>query len=310
MQQAASQPHLPPGGRPLSPKPESASVAVARLISSSARASSALSVGLEPSPAYLPAGFESTIAGHERFLRGIVEATADIAAAFKFNLAFFESLGPEGVAMLHRVRAAIPAGCYVIADAKRGDIGTTAEHYARALFDGLGADATTVNPLMGRDSAEPFLAYADRLTFFLVLTSNPGAADFLLPERLYRRVAQAVVSWNTRGNCGFVVGATKAEQVAEIRGLAGDIPFLVPGIGAQGGELEATARLGRTGGAFGGMLFHATRGVLPDKSDRGDPLAVVRAKAIKWRDAVNAALSVDAASAQPSASGSSAHVGL
>jgi orotidine-5'-phosphate decarboxylase len=306
MQQAASQPNLPPSGRPLSPKPESAPVAVARLISSATRASSALSIGLEPSPAYLPGGFEANIAGYERFLRGIIDATADLAAAFKFNLAFFESLGPEGAALLHRVRAAIPAGCFVIADAKRGDIGTTAEHYARALFDGLNADAATVNPLMGRDSADPFLSYTDRLTFFLVLTSNPGAADFLLQDGLYRRIARSVAAWNTRGNCGFVVGATKPEQIAEIRGLAGDIPFLVPGIGAQGGELEATARLGRAAGAFQGLLFHVTRGVLPDKSDSGDPFEIIRAKAMKWRDSVSAALE------QPTknSSGSQAHVGV
>lgn len=306
MQQAASQPNLPPSGRPLSPKPESAPVAVARLISSAARARSALSIGLEPSPAYLPAGFEPTIAGYARFLRGIIDATADLAAAFKFNLAFFESLGPEGVTLLHQVRAAIPTGCFIIADAKRGDIGTTAEHYARALFDRLSADAATVNPLMGRDSAEPFLAYTDRLTWFLVLTSNPGATDFLLHDRLYRRVAQTVASWNTRGNCGFVVGATKPDQVAEIRSLAGDIPFLVPGIGAQGGELEATARLGRTASGFKGMLFHVTRGVLPDKSDSGDPFQTIRTKALKWRDAINTALDQP----EPTSTGSQAHASV
>lgn len=277
---------------------------------------SALSIGLEPSPAYLPEGFSPDLPGYERFLRGIVDATADLAAAFKFNLAFFESLGPAGLHLLERVRHAMPSDAFVIADAKRGDIGTTAEHYARALFGWLSADSATVNPLMGRDSAEPFLAHHDRLTFFLVLTSNPGAADFLLQDRLYERVARTVASWNGRGNCGFVVGATKTAQVAELRAIAatsGDVPFLVPGIGAQGGELEATAIGGRVGGKADGsgtfqhMLFHVTRGVLPTKDERGDPFQIIRNKAMQWRDAVNAAL---AQPGEPTNQRSGANVGV
>ena len=267
-----------------------------------------MSVGLEPAAGYLPSGFEATIAGYERFLRGVVESTSDIAAAYKFNLAFFESLGPGGMSLLERVRGAMPSDAYVIADAKRGDIGTTAEHYAKALFGWLGAHAATVNPLMGRDSAEPFLAHEDRLTFFLVLTSNPGASDFLLHGGLYRRVAESVASWNARGNCGCVVGATKSEQVAEIRAIAGEMPFLVPGIGAQGGELGATARLGRVEAeGFAGMLFHVTRGVLPTGADTGDPFEIVRAKALGWREAVNVALGCRVNHEQK---GSGEHVGV
>lgn len=257
------------------------------------RTGAALSVGLEPAPEYLPKGYEPTIAGYESFLRGVIEATADLAAAFKFNLAFFESLGAPGWAMLERVRAGTPGDVFVIADAKRGDIGSTARHYARALFDGLGADAATVNPLMGRDSAEPFLAHADKATYFLALTSNPGAEDFLVPGGLYRRIVQRVGEWaGVAANAGIVVGATRAEMVAEVRALAGDMPMLVPGVGAQGGDLETTCAAALAPASPGdGYLIHVTRGVLPGKDDRGDALTVIRAKARAWRDRIRAVTS-------------------
>lgn len=190
--------------------------------------------------------------------------------------------------MLERVRAAIPAGVFVIADAKRGDIGTTAKHYARALFDHLGADAATVNPLMGRDSAEPFLAYGDKATYFLALTSNPGAADFLMRDGLYREIVERVRVWGCEHrNAGIVVGATRGEKVAEVRALAGEMAMLVPGVGAQGGDLESTCEAARSHGSpGGGYLIHATRGVLPGKDDTGDAMEIVRRKAMDWRDRI------------------------
>ncbi len=248
-----------------------------------------LSVGLEPCRAYLPAGFEADIAGYERFLMTVVEASASVAAAFKFNLAFFEALGPDGWAMLHRVRARLPAGPLVIADAKRSDIGSSASFYASALFEGLGADAATVNPLMGRDSVEPFLDFEDRLTFVLVLTSNPGAADFLQAGGLYRRIAESVRTWNHAGNCGCVVGATRPEQAAEVRRIVGAAPFLVPGVGAQGGDLIATARNARASASWAGALIHVTRGVLPGAEQAGDVLGAVRERATAWRKKINSA---------------------
>lgn len=220
----------------------------------------------------------------------IVAATADIAAAFKVNLAFFESLGAPGVALMHRVRKALPRDSYLIADAKRGDIGTSAVHYARALYEELEADAATVSPLMGRDSAEPFLAYDDRLTFFLVLTSNPGAADFLLREGLFQTIGREVASWNSRGNVGMVVGATRAAQLGQVRRLAAGCPFLIPGVGAQGGELEASAREGAVPGEWPAVIFHVTRGVLPGPGEEGGLREIVRAKAADWRDRINGAL--------------------
>lgn len=288
-------------GSALSPTREGAScVALTKLRSAVALTGSALSVGLEPCDAYVPAGYGGSIAGHERFLRTIIDATAGLAAAYKFNLAFFEALGPAGWELMFRVRERLPAEALVIADAKRGDIGSTAEHYAAALYERLGADSATVNPLMGRDACEPFLACADRLTFFLVLTSNPGASDFLLPGGLYRRIAEGVASWNTRENAGMVVGATRPEQVAEVRAIAGDAPFLIPGVGAQGGDLESVAASGRVrgdgpdgtcrGSGGAGLLFHVTRGVLPARGEAGDAARLIRSKCEGWHGRIRRAL--------------------
>lgn len=259
-----------------------------RLRAACERSRSLLSVGLEPSRAYLPPDRPDDIVTHERFLMEIVEATAGLAAAYKFNLAFFEAMGPDGFAMLHRVRRRLPAHAYVIADAKRGDIGTTAERYAAALYDTLGADSATVNPLMGRDSLEPFLAFEDRLTFVLALTSNPGADDFLMPGELYLHIAQRVTQWATRGNAGLVVGATRPQLVEAIRAAAPRVPFLVPGIGAQGGEIESVIQHGALPGDWPGLLFHVTRGILPGAQET-DAAGAMRRKATEWRDRINAA---------------------
>jgi orotidine-5'-phosphate decarboxylase len=264
--------------------PVTSPTAAEKLAEIQRRIGSVLSAGLEPCAEYLPRGFEPTIRGYEAALRTLIDATAGLVCAYKPNLAFFESLGPEGWALLKRVRDAVPRDVLFIADAKRGDIGSTAQQYAKSVFEWLDADAVTLNPLMGRDSAAPFLAYRNKLSFFLVLTSNPGAADFLLEGSLYRRIATSVAEWNRdAGNCGMVVGATRAEQIAEIRAIAPGVPFLVPGLGAQQGELESTARLGRaTAGDGPGLIFHVTRGLLPTPDDSGAPAEVIRAKAADW----------------------------
>lgn len=268
--------------------------AVRDLAEAQARTGSLFSVGLEPAPKYVPPAFSDGIPGAERFLRTLIDACAGACCAFKFNLAFFESLGPEGVAMMHRVRDAIPVGHTVIADAKRGDIGTTAEHYAAALFDGLGADSATVNPLMGRDSAQPFLDHTDKLTFFLGLTSNPGAGDFLRPEGLSRRIASAVSEWDTdAGNCGLVVGATQTGDLTEMRAAAPALPFLVPGLGAQGGDLDAVLRDAMTPNSPS-IVLHLTRAVLPN-ADAADPAASIRAKLDTWNERVRTALAGEGA---------------
>lgn len=258
---------------------------------------SLLSIGLEPSVTYLPRGFEPTIEGHGRFLLGLIEATRGVACAYKLNVGFFEALGTAGWDLMERVREATPGECLLIADGKFGDIGTTAERYAEAMYVRLGADAATVNPLMGRDSVEAWLAHPDRLTFFLVLTSNPGASDFLLTDGLYRRIARHLVEWGGQakagGSVGFVVGATRADRIGEVRQIGPDVPFLVPGIGAQGGSVRDTAEAGRAeapADGFPGLLFHVTRGVLPGPEEEGDVFEIIRRKAERWRDSVSRAL--------------------
>lgn len=254
--------------------------AVDLLMSARERTGSLLSIGLEPAPKYLPERFQED---PESFLRLVIEAGTDRCCAFKLNTAFFESRGPEGWAMLHRVREAIPEGHLVIADAKRGDIGTTAQHYATSLYIGLGAHSATVNPLLGHDSAQPFLDHADKLTFFLGLTSNPGAADFLVPESLCLRIAGAVEEWNHQhSNCGLVVGATQSDMVRAMRDAAPSVPFLVPGLGAQGGDLEGVLR--ETSNA----VLHVTRAVLPDEGE--DPLESMRTKIDAWNARISEAL--------------------
>ena len=159
----------------------------------------------------------------------------------------------------------VPSGIPVIVDAKVGDIGSTAERYAAMFFDGLGADALTVNPYMGSDAVAPFVAHGDRGVFLVCLTSNPGAVDFekqaLGAEQLYERVARRAVEWNERGNCGLVVGATQPEAIEGLRAIAGDMPFLVPGVGAQAGDLASAVRNGVT--SEGRLaIVNSSRGVL------------------------------------------------
>ena len=269
-------------------------LATKRLQDAMDRTKCVLSVGLEPAPAYLPSGFPSTIDGYEAFLNLIIDATKDIVPAYKFNLAFFEALGASGMDLLHRVRMSIPDDVFVIADAKRGDIGSTAEHYARAIFDYLGADAVTLNPLMGLDSAMPFLVYENKLSYVLCLTSNPGARDFLMPNDLYLRIAKAVSDdWNIYGNVGLVVGATNTGRIQKIRDAAPKIPFLMPGIGAQGGDLNQAAReamITETTGEPPGFLLHVTRGILPGEAESEDPVGGIRAKTLAYQKQSNEAL--------------------
>ena len=226
---------------------------------------SLLCVGLDPDPKQLPV----SLAGRDNptlyFLQHIIDATADLACAYKPNFAFFGSLGEGGWPTLKATLAHIPPAIPVIIDAKVGDIGNTAEHYAQMFFEVLGADALTVNPYMGSDAVAPFLAYREKGVFLLCLTSNKGAADFeqqeLADGPLYLRVARKACEWNSAGNCGLVVGATQAGAFAQLRQLAPAMPFLVPGVGAQGGDLEAVIRSGADSEG-GGLLINASRAIL------------------------------------------------
>ena len=205
-----------------------------------------LCLGIDPHPNQLPDELSPDVAGVETFARGIIEAAAEHAVAVKINVAFFEALGAEGWAALERVRRDVPAGALCILDAKRGDIGSTAERYAAGLFGRLEADAVTLSPYLGEDAITPFLDHADRLVYLLARTSNPSAARLqelsVDGEPLHLRVARwAAATW-TDGRVGLVVGATAPPELAQIRQAVPGPAFLVPGVGAQGGDLVAATR--------------------------------------------------------------------
>lgn len=255
-----------------------------------ARNQSLLCVGLDPDPQRLPAGVTTL-----EFLRGIIEATADLVCCYKPNASFFEPDGVAGWQTLHDVIALIPDDVPVLLDAKRNDIANSAAGYARACFETLGADGLTVNPYMGGDSLEPFLAYADRHSFVLCRTSNPGAAevqDALMADGrpVHEHIARLANGWNTRGNVGLVVGATMPEQAARVRAICPDQLLLLPGVGAQAGDLEA-AVIASLDARGGGVLINASRSVI--YAGDGAP-AAARAEALRLRDAINAARSARA----------------
>lgn len=251
-----------------------------KLKAASRRTGSTLCVGLDPDPALMP-----EVAVYD-FCRAIVDATADLVCAYKPNLAFFEALGLEGLTALSRLVAYIPRDIPVIGDAKRGDVGHTAAAYARALFQTFGFDAATVNPYLGRDAVEPFLQHADKGVFLLCRTSNPGAGDFqsldcYLPEVNERRplfevVARRAREWNTRHNIGLVVGSTYPQDVQRIRELCPEMPFLIPGIGAQGGDLAAAVRYGTTVEGEGAIIAVSRQVIY---AGRGKDFAVQARKA-------------------------------
>lgn len=247
-----------------------------RLARAQQASGSLVCVGLDPDPAKLPGDLSpadelrGAFAGAEplyAFNRRIVDATADIAAAYKPQIAFYGALGAEDqlVASIRYIRERAPAAL-VILDAKRNDIGNTAEAYAREAFDRYDADAVTVNPYMGQDSVLPFLSRPDRGAILLCRTSNPGARDFqdLLIDGLplYRRVAErAAAQWNANGNLMLVVGATFPSEMADLRRAHPELSFLVPGIGSQGGDLDATLTAGLdTRGA--GLLISSSRNII------------------------------------------------
>jgi orotidine-5'-phosphate decarboxylase len=238
----------------------------AKLFASIREKRSLLCVGLDTDIEKLPPHLKDTDDPVFEFNRQIVEATAAYAVAYKPNIAFYEALGQKGWESLRKTLAIIPKDCLTIADAKRGDIGNTSERYARAFFEEMNFDAVTVAPYMGSDSVIPFLNFAGKWVFLLALTSNPGADDFQLQsvggEALYQRVVRTALGW-TRGlpgHLGFVTGATRPGYLATVRELAPDNFFLVPGVGAQGGDLEAVCAHGMN--RQGGLLINASRSIL------------------------------------------------
>lgn len=226
-----------------------------KLLAVSHQQNSLLCVGLDPEHERLPSRFQGMPVAKAvtYFCQAIIEATAPYVCAFKPNLAFFEVLGPEGMYVFQSVLKAVPEHIPIIVDAKRGDLDNTARNYAAAIFDVYGCDAVTVNPYVGYDSVAPFLAYEEKAVFFLCRTSNPSARDFqdlLVVEGhgqkrfLYEEIAKRVQLWNRLGNCGLVVGATYPQELDTIRCMCPDMPILIPGVGAQGGNLEASVMSG------------------------------------------------------------------
>jgi orotidine-5'-phosphate decarboxylase len=223
------------------------------------------------------------------FNRAIIDATRDVVCAYKLNIAFYEAMGLEGLQQFKKTMEYIPAEMVKIVDAKRGDIGNTARMYARCCFEYYGADAVTASPYLGGDSLQPFLDYEDRCTFVLCLTSNPGSKDFQYVtdggKPLFHIVAEKVNQWNDAGNCGLVVGATHPEELRKIRELAPDVPFLIPGIGAQGGDVKRTIRWG-TDGTGGRAIINSSRGIIYASSGE-DYSEAARKKAEELRATIN-----------------------
>jgi orotidine-5'-phosphate decarboxylase len=250
-----------------------------RLRSRSADLGTPLCVGIDPHPDRLPEGLSPDANGIERFARGLIEAVAEHATAFKINVAFFEALGSRGWAALERTRADVPEAAICLLDAKRGDIGSTAERYAAGLLGHLAADAVTLSPYLGEDAVEPFLAYPGRLVYLLARTSNPSAASIQELGGADAPVHLAVARWAAGrwrdGRVGLVVGATEPDELGRIREAVPGPGFLVPGVGAQGGDLEAAVRLAP--GAWAPGLVSVSRGI--GEASRGGDWAVAAAAA-------------------------------
>jgi orotidine-5'-phosphate decarboxylase len=269
-----------------------------KLAEVTAQRQSVLCVGLDVDPRLASSDLVGQDGWIERFCLGIVEATADLVCAFKPNLAFFEALGEDGYRGLRRTLDGLPKDVVSIGDAKRGDIGSTAEAYARALFEVWGFDSVTVSPLLGPDTLEPFLTYRDRGIFVLCKTSNPGSGTFQdLPVTrgdatmpLYEAIAREMVALDggqAGGQIGLVIGATYPEQLRRVRALAPDLHFLVPGVGAQQGDIQEAVNSGLDARG-GGIVVNASRGII--YASRGaDWQTAAREAALALRDQLEAA---------------------
>ena len=265
-----------------------------RLNSISRKNRSLVCVGLDPDPALMP--IRDVLA----FNKAVVDATRDLVCAYKPNLPFYEALGIEGLEALsdtvEHIRAVAP-DVLLIGDGKRGDIESTNQMYARALFEFWGFDAATVNPYAGVSSLEPFLEYADRGVFIWCRSSNPGAGelqDVKVPGQgggmpIYEWLARRAMEENSRGNVGLVVGATYPEELRAVRGRAAGVPILVPGIGAQGGELAPSVKAG-LGSGEPNLLISSSRGIVYSFGSSRDFPDSARAAAAALRDNINQTL--------------------
>jgi len=241
-------------------------------------------VGLDPVRDRLPEHLRSDPDGILRFLRQIIESTIDVVCCYKPNLAFYLAEGAAGVNTLEKVRQAIPAGVPVILDAKVGDVGNTAAAYAKATFETWDFDAVTVNPYVGDEAVLPFAAYRDRGVYVLARTSNANSHRFQSHHDLAAKVVASARSWNTEGNIGLVVGATHPSEIERARALAPELPFLIPGIGAQGGDVEAAVAYGPSEAGVPPVI-NSSRGILY-ASEGKDFAEAARRSAIKLRDEI------------------------
>lgn len=268
-----------------------------QLASAWKRNNSLLCVGLDPEPSRFPKALQSIPKDLAlwTFCKEIVDATANLVCTFKPQIAYFAAQRAEGIledliTYIHKTYPDTP----VILDAKRGDIGSTAERYAIEAFERFKADAVTLNPYMGEDSVTPYFAYPDKGVILLCRTSNPGGSDLQFlevgtpeaPEKLYERVARLVAEkWNPNGQCALVVGATFPAEIAKVRSLVGDMPLLVPGIGAQGGDIEATVKAGQTDRGSG-LMINSSRAILYASAGE-DYATAARTVAQATREAIN-----------------------
>ncbi len=230
-------------------------------------------MGLDVDPAKMPKNLAHDGEGALKFCRSIIDATRDLAVAYKPNMAFFESLGVQGFEVLELLRQSVPHDVLFVMDAKRGDIGNTSRAYAKAFYGLLQSDGLTLSPYMGKDSIEPFLDYPGTCSFVLCLTSNPSAADFQLQilqggEKLYEKVAKTAVDWakGKKGEIGLVVGATQNQYLKDLRQLVPETTFLVPGVGTQGGDLQGALKEGRNREGFG-IVVNVSRQILYASSE-------------------------------------------
>ncbi len=254
------------------------------------RTDSLLCVGLDTDIQKIPPFLQKQIDPLLAFNKKIIQATSDLACAYKLNIAFYEAEGTGGLQSLKKTISYIPKKVLVILDAKRGDIGNTARKYAWAIFDYFRADATTVNPYLGFDSLQPFVEYKDKLSFVLCLTSNPSASDFQFlkvdKRPLYLEVVRKVKGWNKNRNLGLVVGATYPQQLVEIRKAAPDLPLLIPGVGAQGGDLTQVLKYGAS--KKGIAIINSSREIIYASQEK-DFAAQARLKALELHQRITQA---------------------
>jgi orotidine-5'-phosphate decarboxylase len=257
---------------------------------------SLLCVGLDPDPERIPSHLGKGAHAVVAFNKAIIRATQDIACAYKPNLGFYMPYGQEGIRALAETRQAIPDHIPVILDAKVGDIPNTAAAYARGYFDELGFEAVTAHPFVGADSLEPLLSYEGHCVFILAKTSNPGSGDLQdrtladtdSPRTVYEQVAHDVSAWQQQyGTCGLVVGATYPRELEKIRRICPDVPLLVPGIGPQEGDLEATVKAALSQGE-GPILINSSRSIIY-AGEGLNYIDAVRQAALELREAINKA---------------------